>query len=267
MQEEKTGFLEQYYIACSRPSQYHKTLMKNSRSALVKYLVVLCLFLTFLDTVIPFAAWDVSVGGMKNLILRGIPSFSLKDGVFQSEEPLDFTLGNSTHIKVDSKEKEFTSQDIDSDYIQEFLISRTNILVSADYSVREIKLSDMKSFTLDNQSLVDFLPFIRATIGLTMLITVLVKIVEYLFVAAFFALFCRGSVRNDEGKMVSMKEAFVIAIYAKTLFAIINSIDAALGGILPATLLIIANVFVTMMYISRAEMKILGVDSKWKFRE
>lgn len=266
MREEQTGFFDQFYIACFRPSSYNETLLKKSRGAVAVYIIVLIAFLTLIDTVIPFAAWDASVGGLRNLFLKGLPQFQLKDGEFQARSSLDFTLGNSIHVVVNSQKERFTADDVDKDYIQEFLIGRDNIIVNADYTVQEIRLDSMKNVTLDNQSLVDSLPMIRAVIGLSIFLTAVIKLVEYVFVAAFFALLCKSSVRDREGKTVSLGTAMTISLYAKTLFAIISSVDTALGNPLPPTLLIVVSVFVTMMYISRAEMKVLGIDSKWIFK-
>ena len=91
-QESKIGFLWQYVIACIHPSQY-KELIKKKKGAFVGYVAVLVMFLVLIENVIPFAAWTASVGGLENLVLNRIPKFTLEKGYFQSESPIDFTIG------------------------------------------------------------------------------------------------------------------------------------------------------------------------------
>ncbi len=266
MQEEKTGLIDGFFIACFRPSEYDTTLMKNSTGRLIRHLLVLMAFVVFIDTVIPFAAWDASVGGLSNLFLKGIPEFSLKNGSLEAKEPLEFALGNALHVKVDADKESFDKDDIKMEYAQEFLLSHSNLVMSADYAVREVKLADWKDISIDNRTLVDMLPVFRIVITISILMSLGIRIAEYLFTALFYAFFCRRSVRTEDGKSVSFGQAFIISIYAKTLFAIIGSVDTALGHPLPATLLILVSVFVTMSYISRVEMKMLGVDKKWNIK-
>lgn len=73
---------------------------------------------------IPFAAWTASVGGLENLVLNRIPKFTLEKGYFQSESPIDFTIGGVVHIKADSSVEEFKESDFKSDYVQELLVGK-----------------------------------------------------------------------------------------------------------------------------------------------
>ena len=195
-QESKIGFLWQYVIACIHPSQY-KELIKKKKGAFVGYVAVLVMFLVLIENVIPFAAWTASVGGLENLVLNRIPKFTLEKGYFQSESPIDFTIGGVVHIKADSSVEEFKESDFKSDYVQ------------------------------------------------------------YLLVALAFALICRGSVRTTEGKIVSMAESFYIAVYARTLAAVIGSANIALGYMIDSFVLMIVTVFITMGFIMRGEISVL----------
>ena len=61
-----------------------------------------------------------------------------------------------------------------------------------------------------------------------------------------------------------MKEAFLIAMYAKTLFALIESVNASLGYVIGSFWMTAVSIMVVMGYIYKAEASILkaGVVGK-----
>ena len=61
--------------------------------------------------------------------------------------------------------------------------------------------------------------------------------------------------------MVSMAESFYIAVYARTLAAIIGSVNAALGYRIDSMNLMIVTVFITMGFIMRGEISVLDTQT------
>lgn len=257
-EEEKIGFWEQYFYACCLPAQYRKLLLAG-KNKLVAYLLVLVTFLVLLENVIPFAAWDVSVGGLRNLFLNGLPAFSVEDGHFTAEEALSFTLGGALQVKADPAVTEYTQADCDDEYLEEILVARDSIFVKAPGGVQRISFADFASLRIDNQTLVHALPALYAFFAFYIVLSFLIKAVQYLFIAFMFALICRGSAHTPEGEVVSMRDSFVIAIYARTLFAFLNSANVALGYLVDSTMLFILSAIVTMVFIVRAEVSVLNL--------
>ena len=255
-QESKIGFLWQYVIACIHPSQY-KELIKKKKGAFAGYVCVLVMFLVLIENVIPFAAWNASVGGVENLFLNRLPKFSLENGQFQSESPIAFTIGGVINIKADSAVDEFKTSDLNADYVQELLIGKKNILIKTPSGKQAIVLSQFKNWKLNNKGLVEMLPAFYMFLFFYLIVLLITKAIQYLLVALVFALICRGSVRTAEGKVVSMAESFYIAVYARTLGAVIGSVNAALGYAMDSMILTIVTVFVTMGFIMRGEISVL----------
>ena len=56
---------------------------------------------------------------------------------------------------------------------------------------------------------------------------------------------------------MSMAESFYIAVYARTLAAIISSVNVALGYMMDSMILMIVTVFITMGFIMRGEISVL----------
>ena len=218
-QESKIGFLWQYVIACIHPSQY-KELIKKKKGAFVGYVAVLVMFLVLIENVIPFAAWTASVGGLENLVLNRIPKFTLEKGYAAS------SFGNGEIIKMPSGKQ-------------------------------VISLSQFKNWKLNNKGLAEMLPAFYMFLVFYLVVLLITKAVQYLLVALAFALICRGSVRTTEGKIVSMAESFYIAVYARTLAAVIGSANIALGYMIDSFVLMIVTVFITMGFIMRGEISVL----------
>ena len=122
---------------------------------------------------------------------------------------------------------------------------------------QQIVLSQFKNWKLNNKGLAEMLPAFYMFLVFYLVVLLITKAVQYLLVALAFALICRGSVRTTEGKIVSMAESFYIAVYARTLAAVIGSANIALGYMIDSFVLMIVTVFITMGFIMRGEISVL----------
>ncbi|MCD8018175.1 MAG: DUF1189 domain-containing protein [Clostridiales bacterium] len=255
-QDNRVGFFERYFIACFQPGKY-KTLINDKMGKHVCYTIVLLLFMLLVDTVIPVGAWVASVGGLKNLFLNRLPEFTLDDGEFEMSMPLSFTIGGTIRIEIDSDVEEYTDSDYNTDYTEEILISRSNVLIRVSENVTEIKFSTLSDIFLDNEGLAGAIPLIIASLIFYFIISLVTKGAQYLILAVGFGLLCRSSFRTENGQVVSVKEAILIALYAKTLFGILSSVNICLGYLISSFWVTIISVMVIMGYIYRAEISIL----------
>lgn len=251
-QENQIGFFGQLKIACFRPGKYKALLEKNAGSH-IRYFTVLFLFLVFVETVIPFAAWDVSVGGLENLFLNRVPEFHLAEGEMNMASPISFDIGGVLHVTVNSDKEEFSAKDYKEEYQEEFLISKTNIMIKIGQNISDVKLNSLKDVVMTNQELVEMIPFIRGMLVIYFVLALLSKAIQYIFVALMFGLFCRSGVRNADGRFLSVREAFVIGLYAKTIFAIFTSLNICLGYLISSFWMMMISVAGTIDYIYRAE--------------
>ena len=163
-QENQTGFFRQYFIACFQPGKY-KLLLEKKTGSHVLYLGLLLLFLLVVDTLIPFGAWTASVGGFRNLFMNRIPEFTLDNGTLTMESPLSFEIGSSIRVEINSGVEKYTQEDFDEEYLQEILVSKTNVLIrrgetGSELSLYELSLSALSGLYLDNQVLTAAIPAI-----------------------------------------------------------------------------------------------------------
>lgn len=255
-QENQIGFFGQLKIACFQPRRY-KSLLEKKTGSHVRYFIVLFLLLVLVDTVIPFAAWNVSVGGFRNLFLERVPEFKLAEGEMTIASPISFDIGGVLHVTVDSEKESYTAKDFKEEYQEEFLISKNNIMIKVGQNMSNVELSSLKDVTMTNQDLVEMIPLIKGMLVMYFVLSLLAKVLQYVIVGVAFGLFCRAGVRTTDGKFLSVREAIIIGLYAKTFFAILTSLNICLGYLISSFWMMMLSVFGTIDYIYRAELWML----------
>ena len=258
-QEDREDFFSRFFTACFRPSSYDK-LLKGKRS-LVPYLVFLTMVLVLIEHAIPLLAWDVSVGGLKRFFTERVPAFHLENGIITCEKPMEFQIGNAIHFQLDADREEFASQDLSDDYAQEILVSRTEVLVKNGMTIRNIRLSDLSDTVVDNQSLVGAIPLIRVFMGVYLAAAFLETLIEYLIVSLLYLLIGKTIVRDPDGKSVTWKQGFQIAVYARTLMTLLSAINMVMGQLIGETIMYIATAGVSLYYMMKAERTILSKNA------
>jgi hypothetical protein len=257
-QHNNAGSLERLYIACFRPSRY-KELLDAPRWRHVVYFALVILLLVVIEGVLPFAAWDLSVGGLKGLITNRLPAFTVENGKMDMEQPVEFDIAGIIHVKADSSVDQYKKDDLDKKYQEDFLISSSNIIVGMGDRVMDVPLTELGDQKFDNQALAETVPVFRILLLIYFLTTYVINAGEYLISALFFAILCRAIIRTPDGKYVTFKKTLAIAIYAKTLFSILHSVHNCIGRPLSETLVLILLTFGTVMYIYKAEATVLDI--------
>ncbi len=260
-QEKKAVGLEKLYIACFRPSRY-KELLAGKAAGHVLYTCFIILFLVFVEAILPFMAWDLSVGGLSRLITERIPGFTVDKGEMTIQSPVEFDIGGVLHFRADSDVEKFQKKDFEEKYPEELLCSRTNVMVKAADRIMDISMAEIAREKFDNQDLVETVPFLRLVLGIYFFSTYIIKGIEYMIAAVFFAVLCRAAIRTPEGTFVNLKGTIIIAIYAKTLFSLLYSVNICAGRPIGDTLMLILGTFGTIAFIDRAEAAVLNISRR-----
>ncbi len=264
--DREIGFLEQYAVSCCRPSRYN-ILMKGKKGSFVAYLLFLSLLLFILQYGIPFLAWDCSVGGLKNLFLKHMPAFQVENGAMTIDSPIDMELGGAIHIYVDSSVDTYDVSELDGSYVMEVMAGRTGILYQNNNRVAQLEISDLGNVAFSNSTLAAHVPLFRLLLGIYLVLFYLLILIRYCFIAMIFALILRSSVRNEAGDCVTFEQAFCIAVYARTLFAILSAVNGCLGNPAGSMFVTAVSVAGSMIFMIRGEASVLGIDFQWKNRK
>ncbi len=250
------GFWDQFPISFFQPKKY-KVMLPVKKRILIPFILIIVALTFFMETLMPFAAWDISVGGFDNVIENTVPKFKLENGILDMEAPLEMNLSSAIHLKVNSDIEEFTEEDLQEDYIEEILISKTNLVFKHSQMVSVVKLSDL-GISGDNESLLSLIPTFKLAAVICFIVFYIIDLIRYLIFLLFFALLFR--VRTKEGKRLSFGESFAITAYARAPFALLTSVNMALGYVINSLVVTVVGVFLTIRYIYAAQSTILNED-------
>lgn len=257
MEKDRTGLAELLFVACFRPSRY-KELVSRSRRFKVAYLCAVVLMIVFLETIIPFAAWDASVGGLKNLFLNRFPPFVIEKGELDCDVPLSFKVSDSLHIKEDASVEKYTEDDLkEESYAMYF--SRTNLVLKNGQVARTFPYSELGDGKVDNGVLASTVPYLRALIVFFVATRYIVVLIEYLLILCFYGVLCRRIARDKDGKGMGFKGTFVVALFARSFFAVLQALNHSLGDPVNVTIAMMVAAFLTISYIARAQIVILDI--------
>ena len=256
------GFFDQIFVSFFQPSKYKKFLPAR-KLFLIGFILLMSALSFLMEYMIPFGAWDVSIGGFENLVTNGIPSFSLKEGVFTMDGPLDLEVSSALHLVADSSVTEYKEEDLSDDYMEEFLISKNNMVMRHSNMVYEVDFSKL-DYNVDNQTLVEMLPVVKTILIMTFVLLYLFKIAGFMISAFFFALICKSGVRTQDGRKTPFGAALVFAIYGRAPFMLLDSLVTCIGFSFLSTWVLLIGVCLTIKYIFTAEKSLLGVGEKYQ---
>lgn len=261
--DEKISFTEQIRIALSKPLWY-KTLFQQSLGKHVCYFLVLIALITVIQFVIPVTAYIQSVGGLRTLVMEGIPDFQLENGVLDVEKPINIERSGARFI-FDTSVEAFTLADAEAaaEEMEDavpvvYMFSRTNIV--CNMTAVPFELSSMDMITLNNQELYNMLPTILVMYGVTVFAG---NIAAYLLSALFFALF--GYLMNKTLNLnLKFGQIYVIALYAKSLQMIMEAVLQVAGFAILYYIGSIVGIFITCNYMTRGMSSLLLTSVKKK---
>ncbi|MCM1496209.1 MAG: DUF1189 domain-containing protein [Bacteroides sp.] len=256
--KEKISFTEQIRIALSKPLWY-KSLFQQSLGKHICYFLVLILLITVIQFGIPVAAYLQSMGGLKNLLLEGIPDFQLEQGELQVEIPVELER-SGVRLVIDTSVDAYTQEDAIAEAEEMdtaasipvvYMLSRTNMV--CNMTDIPFDFAEMDMVTLNNQELYNMAPAFLVFYSIMVFIR---NVLIYMLSALFFALF--GWVMNKTlGLNLKFGQIYVIALYAKSIQILLESILQVAGFVILYYIGSIVGIFITCNYMTRGMSSLL----------
>lgn len=256
--KEKISFTEQIRIALSKPLWY-KSLFQQSLGKHICYFLVLIVLITVIQFGIPMAAYLQSIGGLKNLLLEGIPDFQLEHGELQVETPIELER-SGVRLVIDTSVDAYTQEDAIAEAEEMdaavsvpvvYMLSRTNVV--CNMTDIPFDWAEMDMVTLNNQELYNMAPAFLVFYSITVFIG---NVAIYMLSALFFALF--GWVMNKTlGLNLKFGQIYVIALYAKSIQILLESILQVAGFAILYYIGSIIGIFITCNYMTRGMSSLL----------
>ena len=254
-EEEKFTLIDSLITAMFAPKEYHK-LLKLTTGKVVRYIVILLFLVCVIQYAIPILGSIAGLGGVEGIILNEIPEFSLEDGKFYFEEKYEKRDEVSgVYCVIDTTVDAYTREDVPKNMIQAVMISESNMLVySSVYGlggmVEVQNFEDLKGYTISNQTIADMSGVIYICLFFVFVLLWFAAIVEYLLVAAFYAVFMfilMKAIMPD----LRFETVYKVTVFAKTIGAIVEAITYCLGGELLYTTGSFFSVLITMILMNK----------------
>ncbi len=257
--EDKCTLIDCAISAMFVPKDYGK-LLKVSTGKVILYVLVITFFVTLIQYAIPGLGSIAGLGGMKKIIMNELPEFSFEDGQFFYEEKIEQKDEVSgIYMILDTSVEEFKKSDIPKNMSQAVMVSKSNMLVyNSLYGVGGMidiqNFSDFKGVSISNKTVAEHSGIIYFGLLLLFIVMYIVSIIEYLMTAFLFTLFTYMFVKLLT-KNLTFGMMYKVAIFAKTIGIIVESVTICLGIELFYLAGALFNVVVTTMIINKVIVK------------
>jgi hypothetical protein len=240
------NFFEQIYYAVAKPNQYYQ-LTKGSNGRATAFVFLFVLILTFINVAVPVIDVFTGSDSIFKIFEEELPYFEMNDGELYVEEPYEVSSYN-TYILVDTSIERFGEKDVNRNYSQVTLISRTNMIEYQNGRIQIVEFSSLQGFNFNNQIINSFKPFIY-------LIMVLVILLVYVFFVGFYYL--TVLIYSLIGLLVSSSNnlnlpygrIFKTAIYGKVTVQLLFAITGMLHLSIPFGAKNTVSICVTCIYV------------------
>jgi hypothetical protein len=246
MQNTKMNFFEQIFYSVIKLKQYYR-LTKVSGGRLTGF-VFLFLFLISLFTILPMLNSTVGPNGFLRTFQEELPAFELSGGELFVSERFE-TVEDNSYVLIDTNVDQFDYDDIDRDYDQVVLISRTNILNFQSYGkLQEIKFADLLGLHLDNDTLAAIVAFLYPIMFMVAILIYLFIVGAYFFSALLYSLVGLFVSYVSHANLTYLT-IFKTAIYSKVTIRILFALVDVTNLNIPGYLRISISVCVTGAYL------------------
>lgn len=217
MNKTKYKFFEQINIAITKPMQYFR-LTKISGGRLIGF-IFLFVLITNLFYAIPTIYETVGPNGLTAYLHDKLPSFQFSDGQLNMEKPYEYEDG-MIHVRIDTSVDKFTKDDINDQYVLDYLISKSNVIIY-EYGIKqEMNLTYLRGFHFDNKILN---PIISISLIFELIMSYIGDMISYLVAALLFSLV--GLITAIATKVkVKYGKIFRTAIYGQVTASLLSAL-------------------------------------------
>lgn len=203
----------------------YKEFLKNKKSKVFLFGIVLMLIYFAVTMLIPFAGFQIRTGGIGSLLDENIPDFSLSDGELWVEDVIEYDAGG-TYLCIDT-DPEYVFYDADEmedqlyRYTSVILMDSEKMIVKSGGEVQGIYFSDL-DLECDKDDWMKWVPFINFMIVAFMILAYIWMCALFFFGVLFVALL--GMIAASCMKyQMTFGQLYLLGIYSRTLPLIIKA--------------------------------------------
>lgn len=205
--------------------QSYKEFLKNKKSKVFGFAVLLMLIYFVITILLPFGASQLGSGNIKEVFEEGIPDFELSDGYLWVDDVIEFEQ-NGTYIYIDTDPQYFfySAEEMKpylSDYTSVILMDSEKMILKSNGDVAELYFLDV-DFELSKEDVMRWIPYIYIGVAICMVLMFIWMTALFFFGVLFVALI--GMIVSSCMKyQLTFGQLYLLGVYSRTLPLIIKA--------------------------------------------
>ena len=258
----KISIIDQFIYAVFKTKEY-PTLLKQGMGRALNFAFVMSILITIMAFVIPLVGYQLSLSGLRNFFKEGIQEFTIEDGVLTMDGMIDMNFFG-IDVTVDPSVEQYTANDFDENALAQILVSKHNVIIKNTIFVDNISFSSLKDITINNDFLVQLVPFIYGTEVFLVIMILIMQFLWYLLGAAGYTLVALSfvSLKPTVSQTIAISDLFQIGIYCKTLMSFLTAMNESLGYPIGVQYWQTATCVITFFYLSKGVSAYMAKDKK-----
>lgn len=205
--------------------QSYKEFLKNKKSKVFGFGLMLVLIYFAVTVIIPFAVGELRNGGLAKQIEESVPDFELKDGFLQVDDVIEID-GGSTYVYIDT-DPEYYFYDADEmkyylyDYATAILMDSEKMIIKSNGEVVGAYFSDI-DFEFSKEKLIGWVPYAYAII-VVMHVLIYIWMAAVFFFGVLFVALLGMIVASCMKYQLTFGQLYLLGVYSRTLPLIIKA--------------------------------------------
>ena len=207
----------------------YPSFLNNKKGKVFLYLMLLTLVYFICAYIVPFVSFELSTGGIKQVILENVPDFSLENGTFHIDTPINYEE-SGTLVVVDTSASNWTAaydtsdwEDALSDYSRALIADQCNMIFKDEGQVQVFSFADLGIEHFTRDTLISFLPFVGLILIVAFIFLYFWHLLLYLLGALIVALIGMIICSCMHYKL-TYGQLILLSIYAKTLSLLVKAV-------------------------------------------
>lgn len=209
----------------------YQQFLKNKKSKVFAFGVMLMLAYFTITTVAPFMKFVIVDGGMTAFLEENIPEFELKNGYLWAEESIEYSDYNSyVYINTDPEYFLYSAEEMTEylrNYSQVILMDSEKVIVKDDGMVNELYFADLE-MDISKENVMEIVPYLYMILIAAMILMYLFGTAAFFFGVLFVALM--GMIAASCMKYnLTFGQLYLLGIYSRTLPLLIKAVLSLLS--------------------------------------
>ena len=250
--DNSNNLIQMIWQAIADPKGY-RDFFDLSKKRFKRFIAIILFLVTLMVVGLQMIIFIINVGGFKNFFTNKMPEFEVKDGQLISEGTFDIKVGE-IRVLFDPTVESISSSDLKDGYTY-ITIGRNKINVLTQgangryFSTFSQNISSVFPNGTNNKSLAKLTPAIYLGLIFSFIIRMLLFLLKYWILSFIYGFYAKG-LNLATGNIHSDAEMTRLCLVAQTLGIFLVNINKAVGTPVPAFLMSIIGIFLTIRRIS-----------------